>query len=290
MSSSLSSSCHHNGQRKNPDTCCNVNKKQAQQQQHIFTKDEKSYENVSRQSQTKIMGCCAAAPTSNTNFKSIPQHFNDGDEMIAELLNVFQLQTNFNIGSTKNINNESQQPIQNNTVSPNVNMDDYVQQQHTYAHHQHHDKLNTESNSSSFCCANNNNNNKNLLFISPKLLLNKLRLCHYNKYWLVQNKYAEVISNLNYASLRSYYGNKYTNNLNAQNHNGCCISKSNCCCSSCSYCCCSSFASSNVDVEDDIDHTDFVSNLEVRILGCLFVWDFLFFFLIFFLFFFNHIT
>ncbi|KAH8312123.1 hypothetical protein KR044_009489, partial [Drosophila immigrans] len=43
--------------------------------------------------------------------------------------------------------------------------------------------------------------------ISPKLLLSKLRLCHYNKYWLVQNKYAEVISNLNYVLLRSYYTN-----------------------------------------------------------------------------------
>ncbi|XP_020811155.1 LOW QUALITY PROTEIN: uncharacterized protein LOC110186345 [Drosophila serrata] len=43
--------------------------------------------------------------------------------------------------------------------------------------------------------------------ISPKLLLSKLRLCHHNKYWLVQNKYAEVISNLNYVLLRSYYAN-----------------------------------------------------------------------------------
>ncbi|ALC47217.1 htt [Drosophila busckii] len=43
--------------------------------------------------------------------------------------------------------------------------------------------------------------------ISPKLLLDKLRLCHYNRYWLVQNKYAEVVSNLNYILLRSYYAN-----------------------------------------------------------------------------------
>lgn len=57
--------------------------------------------------------------------------------------------------------------------------------------------------------------------ISPKLLLNKLRLCHYNKYWLVQNKYAEVISNLNYVLLRSYYANfdSAFGNNNSNNNN-----------------------------------------------------------------------
>lgn len=58
--------------------------------------------------------------------------------------------------------------------------------------------------------------------ISPKLLLNKLRLCRHNKYWLVQNKYAEVISNLNYVLLRSYYANfdcAFDNNNNSSSDN-----------------------------------------------------------------------
>ena len=280
MSSSLSSSCHHNGQQEKGHTC-NANKKQEQQRQQNFTKNQKSYGNASRQTQRT-----AADSTSHLKFECISQHFNDNDEIIAALLNAFQLQTHFNNVNTKNTNNADQQTIQKNAVTPNIHVDnDSYAQQHT-AHHHNQEKLNTES-SSAFCCA----NNKNLLFISPKLLLNKLRLCHYNKYWLVQNKYAEVISNLNYASLRSYYGNKYTNNLNAQNHNGCCICKSNCCssssssslCSCCCYCCCC--CGSAVDDEDDIDHMDFVCNLEVRILDYLFVT-----YLSYVVFFLNHIT
>ena len=270
MSSSLSSSCHHNGQQEKGHTF-NGNKKRQEQQQQNFTKNEKSYGNTGRQTHKT-----AAASTSNLKFESISQHFNDNDEIIAALLNAFQLQTHFNNVNTENTNNANQQSIQKNSVSPNINMDNgSYAQQHTAYHNQ--EKLNTES-SSAFCCA----NSKNLLFISPKLLLNKLRLCHYNKYWLVQNKYAEVISNLNYASLRSYYGNKYTNNLNAQNHNGCCICKSNCCCSSsfssscssfhsCSCYCCCCCCGTAMDYEDDIDHMDFVCNLEVRILDYLFV-------------------
>ncbi|XP_030371655.1 uncharacterized protein LOC115621948 [Scaptodrosophila lebanonensis] len=84
----------------------------------------------------------------------------------------------------------------------------------SHQHHQHHHHY-TESSSNEaapFC----------VFAISPKLLLNKLRLCHHNKYWLVQNKYAEVISNLNYVLLRSYYENAvcdFDNNNSSEDNN-----------------------------------------------------------------------
>ncbi|KAH8381559.1 hypothetical protein KR093_008204, partial [Drosophila rubida] len=99
----------------------------------------------------------------------------DNDELLVALLNDFQLQSN------------------------------RMQRMHHHHHHQQQLESSDYNEDNQFnepgscgCC---------VFAISPKLLLNKLRLCHYNKYWLVQNKYAEVISNLNYVLLRSYYAN-----------------------------------------------------------------------------------
>ncbi|XP_023034526.1 uncharacterized protein LOC6647961 [Drosophila willistoni] len=88
----------------------------------------------------------------------------DNDELLAALLNDFQLQSTSSLQETGKV------------------------EQHT--------QLGNEPSVAAATAA-----------ICPKLLLSKLRLCHHNKYWLVQNKYAEVISNLNYVLLRSYYAN-----------------------------------------------------------------------------------
>lgn len=113
---------------------------------------------------TSSSSAAAAASASKTCPRVL---FNDNDALIAALLNDFQLQSKSNrngIDNTTNTNDTNTQPQ-------------------------------TGSNTS-------NALPPPVAFrISPKLLLNKLRLCHYNKYWLVQNKYAEVISNLNYAAL-----------------------------------------------------------------------------------------
>lgn len=112
----------------------------------------------------------------------------DNDELLAALLNDFQLQSN----RMRRQQHQQQQQLPDNG---NDNM---------------------PYNEIGPCC---------VFAISPKLLLNKLRLCHHNKYWLVQNKYAEVISNLNYILLRSYYANfdcafdKNNNNNRNDNNN-----------------------------------------------------------------------
>lgn len=111
----------------------------------------------------------------------------DNDELLAALLNDFQLQSN-----------RMRQQQQHQQQLPDNGND------------------NKPYNEIGPCC---------VFAISPKLLLNKLRLCHHNKYWLVQNKYAEVISNLNYILLRSYYANfdcafdKNNNNNRNDNNN-----------------------------------------------------------------------
>lgn len=45
--------------------------------------------------------------------------------------------------------------------------------------------------------------------VSPKYLLNKALRCRNNKYWLVQNKYAETISNLDYILLSAAFGEEF---------------------------------------------------------------------------------
>lgn len=47
--------------------------------------------------------------------------------------------------------------------------------------------------------------------VSPKYLLNKALRCRNNKYWLVQNKYAETISNLDCFLLSSAFGEEFHN-------------------------------------------------------------------------------
>ncbi|XP_002137040.3 uncharacterized protein htt isoform X1 [Drosophila pseudoobscura] len=108
-----------------------------------------------------VAGTCANSKSSTT----------DNDELLAALLNDFQLQST---GLQKN--NGSCNSQLGNEPGPGSG---------------------PEPGPGPFC----------VFAISPKLLLNKLRLCHHNKYWLVQNKYAEVISNLNYVLLRTYYAN-----------------------------------------------------------------------------------
>lgn len=304
MTTSTTSSSCHKGQHNSKETSKSSSNNK-QQQQPNFSKDEKSCSgsNASRINQTKVKGNDAATATRNTNFKCISGHFNDNDEIIVALLNAFQLQTKFNNDSNNSCSN-----IELN----NVNMVSDGSGGFTCG--RQYDETSGNSNqfplsstihqamkmpSFDHCCCCCCLKKQSLLIISPKLLLNKLRLCHYNKYWLVQNKYAEVISNLNYASLRSYYGNNYTNNnnnnLKTKNHNSYSnnISKCNsfCCCSSSattcsspstaatschSYCCATTggdgYGNSHLNgFVDDVDNTDFVCNLEVSIvISCLY--------------------
>ncbi|SPP80790.1 uncharacterized protein LOC117583609 isoform X1 [Drosophila guanche] len=112
-----------------------------------------------------VAGTCANSKSSTT----------DNDELLAALLNDFQLQS-----TGLQQQQEQQEGLQKNNGNFNSQLGN--EPGHGLG---------------PFC----------VFAISPKLLLNKLRLCHHNKYWLVQNKYAEVISNLNYVLLRSYYAN-----------------------------------------------------------------------------------
>ncbi|KAM7364552.1 huntingtin isoform 3-T3 [Cochliomyia hominivorax] len=313
---SCSSSCHKDQHKKketnksnnNSNSSCSNNK-----QQQNSSKEEKSCGNACGINHRKVTGTDAAnAATRNTNFKCISGHFNDNDEIIVALLNAFQLQTKFNnednntATTTSNSNNSSDSNNINMTSGgftcgrPVGEFDNSNQFPLSSIHHTSYCSNSTTFTSAtltrnhsycSCCCCCCCYKLQSLLIISPKLLLNKLRLCHYNKYWLVQNKYAEVISNLNYASLRSYYGNNYTNNINNNNnnssnninHNRCSsICKCNCCC-----CCCSSLAGDVVSSSpsskatnchsccgsggygnflngfvDDVDNADFVCNLE----------------------------
>ncbi|XP_039956819.1 uncharacterized protein LOC120772331 isoform X2 [Bactrocera tryoni] len=130
------------------------------------------------------------SPANATAAKTCPRTlFNDNDALIAALLNDFQLQSK----SNRNGNN-----------SNNDNTND-----------QHTNDTATQPQTAAVAGSSSSSSNTTdplaqplplplaALRISPKLLLSKLRLCHYNKYWLVQNKYAEVISNLNYAALHA---------------------------------------------------------------------------------------
>lgn len=278
-----SATCHY-GQQKEQTTYSSIKKNNDQQQEYYSKEVKKSCKNACSLTQTKITDTHTAgdAATRNTsiNSKCISRHFNDNDEIIVALLNAFQMQTKFN--NHNNSNNNGSQVLRNDANPKNINMggdagggvsvaDDGVRIDISLSSKHNNVKVHIHEcyclasssclpSSTFYCCG-------SLRFISPKLLLNKLRLCHYNKYWLVQNKYAEVISNLNYASLRSYYGNNYTNiNNNIHYHNGDCstnYSSSPTSCHSCCCCCCpGNFSTENVD---DVDNADFVCNLEVSI-------------------------
>lgn len=60
------------------------------------------------------------------------------------------------------------------------------------------------------CCRNECYENSTRYYVSLSVLLSKVQSCRFNKYWLVQNKYAEVISNLNYVALQHYVENNDT--------------------------------------------------------------------------------
>ncbi|XP_013101721.2 uncharacterized protein LOC106083330 [Stomoxys calcitrans] len=234
--------------------------------------------------------CAAATAASATHatrssmFKCVPGHFNDNDGIIAALLNAFQLHAD---RSSKSVNTDSQAALQstgyagynNDIMHGEEASGNGLGKTTSGCSSQEYVQASTSDTGCwpCHCCSSGGgaafaaSTMPTMLFISPKLLLNKLRLCHYNKYWLVQNKYAEVISNLNYASLRSYYGNNYTisnNNIGHQQHHCCCCCC--CCCSTmasddgCCYCCrCSCYDDGWCYYEDnDVDGTDFVCNLE----------------------------
>ncbi|XP_064551246.1 uncharacterized protein htt [Drosophila montana] len=152
------------GQQTFPKNLDNALSSQQQQQQEQEQQQWHSNDDNSRAGEARI--CARSSAT-------------DNDELLAALLNDFQLQSKRLQQHSNNNNNNSNK--QYNEPGP--------------------------------CC---------VFAISPKLLLNKLRLCRHNKYWLVQNKYAEVISNLNYVLLRSYYANfdsAFDNNNNNDNNN-----------------------------------------------------------------------
>ncbi|XP_070143648.1 huntingtin isoform X2 [Drosophila kikkawai] len=142
---------HSSGQQKRPGQAQTFG-------QQTFAKDQDNALSSQRPQQKRPNDAGTCAKSSAT----------DNDELLAALLNDFQLQ------STGMQQQQQQQQKNNGNGSGQLGNEPEP-----------------------FC----------VFAISPKLLLSKLRLCHHNKYWLVQNKYAEVISNLNYVLLRSYYAN-----------------------------------------------------------------------------------
>ncbi|XP_036323038.1 uncharacterized protein LOC118736962 isoform X2 [Rhagoletis pomonella] len=160
---------------------------QVPQQQHC-TNDETNFgfstTHASSKSPAMAQPAVAAATAASTT-KTCPRTlFNDNDELIAALLNDFQLQSKSNRNdcsySYDNDNNsyDTTQPLMTGITSNSSTTSRALPLPAAAAA------------AAGFR-------------ISPKLLLSKFRLCHYNKYWLVQNKYAEVISNLNYAALHA---------------------------------------------------------------------------------------
>ncbi|KAH8250152.1 hypothetical protein KR026_006018, partial [Drosophila bipectinata] len=135
--------------------------------QQTFAKDQDNALSSQRQQQRRPNDAGTCAKTSSMAT--------DNDELLTALLNDFQLQST-------GIQQQEQKSKKNNDNRSGTGSGQFG----------------NESDPSFRVC---------VFAISPKLLLSKLRLCHHNKYWLVQNKYAEVISNLNYVLLRSYYAN-----------------------------------------------------------------------------------
>ncbi|KAL9892588.1 huntingtin isoform 3-T3 [Glossina fuscipes fuscipes] len=139
--------------------------------------------------------------------KNIFRHFADNDEVISMLLKAFQLQSKFNCSinsscaqlssaiETEMLVNEKR------TTTAGVSIGDtgadYSTSQKNNAEELKSQQQKAPTSSFVHC-------RSRLFFISPKLLLIKLRLCHNNKYWLVQTKYAEVISNLNFSAMHTY--------------------------------------------------------------------------------------
>ncbi|XP_075150769.1 huntingtin isoform X2 [Haematobia irritans] len=260
--------CH--GRQQHKET--KHNKEQEQQYQEKYCpKDENRTEATHPTARTP-----KTTTTTRTKLQCISGHFNDNDGIIAALLNAFQLHANSNSSNNGTVNTDSQDAVRstnsnNDIMNVEGNSVGSVGKATSGSSSQQYVQTSTSPSGigSSHCCG----HSSRILLISPKLLLNKLRLCHYNKYWLVQNKYAEVISNLNYALLRSYYGNNYTstitntttkyNGIGLQNphHHGC--SSDNCCC------CCNDddVAEGWFSYEDeDVDGTDFVCSLENSLL------------------------
>lgn len=267
--------------------------KQQQHHQHPHPHSEQQKHGLKEENRT-------ATHMSRTKLKCISGHFNNNDGIIAALLNAFQLQANINGNDYDDDNSDSRQvTTQNSDTEPNnhimnvaVVIDGRIVDDADADAGADGGKTTSTSaaygstSESAFamdccccccycsafhCCG------SNLLFISPKLLLNKLRLCYYNKYWLVQNKYAEVISNLNYASLRSYYGNNYTRsntNSNTSTQCGCSYptSSDGCQLDGCGNCYTGDgwpYGHGDKHDDDDIDGLDFVCSLEVSIIVCV---------------------
>ncbi|XP_017083196.2 LOW QUALITY PROTEIN: uncharacterized protein LOC108116020 [Drosophila eugracilis] len=153
---------HSSGQQKRPGQAQTFG-------QQTFAKDQDNALSSQRQQQRRPNDAGTCAKSSAT----------DNDELLAALLNDFQLQ------STGMQQQQQQQQDQRSSSHgwPTTG--------------QLGNETDLDPKLEPYC----------VFAISPKLLLSKLRLCHHNKYWLVQNKYAEVISNLNYVLLRSYYAN-----------------------------------------------------------------------------------
>ncbi|XP_055853501.1 uncharacterized protein LOC129917148 isoform X2 [Episyrphus balteatus] len=129
----------------------------------------------------------------------------DDDTLIGNLLKCFEVDHNQSNGKSgvAATNNDydndekvncSGSPIRRNSASASADQDQNQDHQHQ-SHQQPRIRRERQVADGDF------------FIISPKLLLSKLRLCYHNKYWLVLNKYAEVISNLDYDAIREYYGN-----------------------------------------------------------------------------------
>ncbi|KAH8247796.1 hypothetical protein KR038_010072 [Drosophila bunnanda] len=154
---------HSSGQQKRPGQAQTFG-------QQTFAKDQDNALSSQRPQQRRPNDAGTCAKSSAT----------DNDELLAALLNDFQLQST-GMQQQQQLQQQHRQQQKNNGNGSG----------------QLGNEPEPESEPEPFC----------VFAISPKLLLSKLRLCHHNKYWLVQNKYAEVISNLNYVLLRSYYAN-----------------------------------------------------------------------------------
>ncbi|XP_054081814.1 uncharacterized protein LOC105217216 isoform X1 [Zeugodacus cucurbitae] len=166
------------GRKCHANAAGQVPQQQQQQQQQQYTND------ATKCSFRTHVSCKSPATTTKTCPRTL---FNDNDALIAALLNDFQLQSKSNRNGNDNTNNTNDQNVvHTNDTGTQPQTSALAAGNTTDAHALPHPHPLAAA-----------------FRISPKLLLSKLRLCHYNKYWLVQNKYAEVISNLNYAALHA---------------------------------------------------------------------------------------
>ncbi|XP_037950007.1 uncharacterized protein LOC119681023 [Teleopsis dalmanni] len=147
--------------------------------------------------------------TASSRAAATRKQFTDNDELIAALLNAFQLQSNCDDNNDQPSSSATDEHFVKSTIidaDVDIGTCSVTTKASCSVSGSAYGASASVSAGAGAGVVMGMGNFDGTFFISPKLLLDKLRLCYHNKYWLVQNKYAEVISNLNYSMLRSYYG------------------------------------------------------------------------------------